>query len=102
MCTHGEGKKESTVINKRYVDVFVFVSVYFGVNSKFFLNKIYKTKKKKKIAGNTNWKESRTPASNTLIPAAAGGSQPVTRSDIKLEKPLGYCVGNVLEGYKQI
>ena len=40
MCTHGEGKKESTVINKRYVDVFVFVSVYFGVNSKFFLNKI--------------------------------------------------------------
>ena len=40
LCTHGEGKKESTVINKRYVDVFVFVSVYFGVNSKFFLNKI--------------------------------------------------------------
>lgn len=40
VCTHGEKKRESTVIKKRYVDVFVFVSVYFGVNSKFFLNKI--------------------------------------------------------------
>ena len=30
----------------------------------------------------------RSPASNILIPAAAGRSQPVTRSDMKLEKPL--------------
>ena len=36
------------MIKKRYVDVFVFLSVYFWVNSKFFLNKIQKTKNKTK------------------------------------------------------
>ena len=50
VCTHGKRKRESTVIKKRYVDVFVFaflsficiciLFVYFWVNSKFFLNKI--------------------------------------------------------------